>query len=166
MPRFGNALVLPEIATPATPSSGTHALYFKSDGKAYQKDPSGTESLISSGGSGSGPKTLAFKVTGTLSAGTGVTRLYNDTGSTWTINAIRAFVETPPSGGSLVLDVKKNGSTLFTSSPVPTITSGNNTTGKITAIDVTSVLDGDYLTVDITTATSPVANLTLTIVVT
>lgn len=106
-----------------------------------------------------------FKLTGALSVGAGATRLYNDTGATWTISSIRASVETAPSGGSVVVDVNKNGTTLFTTQANrPTITSANTTSGKVTNMDVTTVADGDYLTVDVDTTTVPAAQLTVTVV--
>jgi hypothetical protein len=106
-----------------------------------------------------------FKLSGTLSVGTGATRLYNDTGATWTISSIRATVESAPSGGSVVIDVNKNGTTLFTTQANrPTITTGNLTSGKVTTMDVTTVADGDYLTIDVDTITSPAANLTVIVV--
>ena len=112
-----------------------------------------------------GVKSALFKLSGTLSIGVGATRLYNDSGSTWTISSIRASVETAPSGGTVVIDINKNDTTLFsTQSNRPTIASGNMTSGKVTAIDVTNVADGDYLTVDVDTTTNPAANLTVTVV--
>lgn len=113
------------------------------------------------------PRIALFKVAGTLTTGTGATRFYNDTGKTWTIISIRASVETAPSGGSVVVDVDKNGTTVFTTqSNRPTITTTNTTSGKVTNADITSVADGDYLTVDVDTTTAPAANLTVEIVVT
>lgn len=105
-----------------------------------------------------------FKIAGTLTTGIGVTRLYNDTGTTWTLLSVRASVETAPSGGTVVIDVNKSGTTVFTTQANrPTIASAGSTSGKVTAIDVTSVPDGDYLTVDVDTNTVPAANLTVTI---
>jgi hypothetical protein len=112
------------------------------------------------------PRTAVFKVSGTLSIGVGVTRLYNDTGSTWTIIAVRASVETPPSGGSVVVDVNKNGITIFTTQANrPTVTTLGTTSGKVTNADITSVADGDYLTIDVDTTTAPAAELSVQIVV-
>lgn len=109
-------------------------------------------------------KTATFKL-GTVLIGTGATRLYNDTGGTWTLLSVRASVESAPSGGSVIIDLNKNGTTVFTTQANrPTITSTNLTSGKVTAIDVTSVADGDYLTVDVDTTTSPAAQLTVTVV--
>jgi hypothetical protein len=114
---------------------------------------------------GSSVKEATFKIAGVLTTGVGATKLWNDSGATWTISSIRATVETAPSGGSVVVDVNKNGTTLFTTQGNrPTISTGNTTSGKVTAIDVTSVADGDYLTVDIDTINSPAANLTVTVV--
>jgi hypothetical protein len=117
-------------------------------------------------GTAGGPRTLLFKIAGTLVTGVGATRLYNDTGSSWTVTAIRASVETAPSGGSVVVDVNKNGVTLFTTQANrPTVTTGLLTSGKVTNADVTSVADGDYLSVDVDTITAPAANLTVSVVV-
>jgi hypothetical protein len=123
----------------------------------------GTLDLSAPGGS-SGPKSAIFYVA-VVAVGTGALRLHNDTGATWTLLSIRAEVVTAPSGGSVVVDVNKNGTTVFTTQANrPTITTGNTTSGKVTSMDVTSVADGDYLTVDVDTATSPAARLQVTVV--
>jgi hypothetical protein len=109
--------------------------------------------------------TAAIKYDGTISTGVGATRLYNDTGATWTIYAVRATVETAPTGGQVIVDVNKNGTTIFTTQANrPTIAASGLTSGKVTNMDVTTVADGDYLTVDIDTTTAPAANLTVQIV--
>jgi len=109
---------------------------------------------------------LAIKYAGTFTTGIGATRLYNDTGVTWTIIACRAFVETAPSGGAVTVDVNKNGTTVFTTQANrPSISSGNLTSGKVTNMNVTSVADGDYITVDVDVTTAPAANLTATVTV-
>lgn len=45
-------LRLSQIATPATPPSGSNSLYFKSDNNLYMKNSAGTETQVSGGGSG------------------------------------------------------------------------------------------------------------------
>lgn len=113
-----------------------------------------------------GIRTALFKVPGTLTVVAGTTRLYNDTGLTWTILSVRASVETAPSGGSVIVDVNKNGTTIFTTQANrPTITTGNTTSGKVTNANITSVADGDFMTVDIDATTAPAADMTLTLVV-
>lgn len=147
----------PLDATGASVADGTYALSVV-DGKV--------DGLVAGGGGGGGPKTAVFKLAGLLATGAGATRLYNDTGATWTVVSIRASVETAPSGGSVVIDVNKNGTTLFTTQANrPTIAASGTTSGKVTTMDVTTVADGDYLTVDVDSITSPAANLTVTLVI-
>jgi hypothetical protein len=47
------AMTVPEISAPSTPASGTVHIYAKSDKHLYIKDSTGTETDLSSGGSGS-----------------------------------------------------------------------------------------------------------------
>ena len=95
-------------------------------------------------------KVLPYSFFGTLAVSTGTFRLYNDSGNLWHITSVRATVATPPGGGSIVIDVNKNGSTVFTTQANrPTIAEGQSGTGKVTNMDITQVSDGDYLTVDI-----------------
>lgn len=118
------------------------------------------------GGGSSGPREALFKLSGALFVATGVTRLYNDTGSAWTITSVRASVESPPSGGTVVIDVLVDGVTIFTTQANrPTIAIGAVTSGKVTDMDVTSVPDGSYMTVDVAAADSSAANLTVTMVI-
>lgn len=58
-------LRLPEIATPATPTSGYGVIYFKSDGNAYQKNDSGTESQLGGTVSFTNPTVQRFFGSGT-----------------------------------------------------------------------------------------------------
>lgn len=116
-------------------------------------------------GGGTVVKTATFRVSGLLAVGTGKVKLRNNTGTAWTLLSVQIDVDTAPSGGSVVVDVNKAGTTVFTTQANrPTITTGNTTSTKVTAIDVTSVPDGSYLTVDIDTATSPAAGLQVTVV--
>lgn len=106
---------------------------------------------------------LPFSLPGTVSTGTGTARLYNDTGVALTIRAVRASVGTAPTGASLIVDVKKGGTSIFTSGNRPTVTAGTNTSGKVTAIATTSLGDGEYLTVDCDQVGSTVAGSDLTV---
>lgn len=108
-----------------------------------------------------GAKTIVFKFAGTLVTGVGATRFYNDSGVSWTLRAVRATVETSPSGGAVTVDLNINGTTAFTTQGNRPSIASAGTTNKATAIDVTTVADGDYLTADIDVATAPAANLTV-----
>jgi hypothetical protein len=92
---------------------------------------------------------LALSISGALTVGVGAHRIYNDTGVQLTIRNIRATVGTAPAGASVIVDVNKNGTTLFTTqSNRPTIAAGTNTI-KRTNMDVTTINDGEYITVDV-----------------
>lgn len=116
-----------------------------------------------------GPQTLTYSISGRLEVGTGTFRIYNDTGRTWTILAVRVTVGTAPTGGStgVRVDVNKNGSSIFgSSSAQPTIAPGTNT-AKVTSFATDTVADGDYLTVDVDNvgSTNPGEDLVVQVVV-
>jgi hypothetical protein len=91
-----------------------------------------------------------FSATSTLIVEAGVHRLYNDSGSAWTISGIRASVGTAPVGSSILVDVNVNGTTIFTTQGNrPAIAAASNTSGKVTNMDVTTIANGQYVTIDI-----------------
>ncbi len=109
-------------------------------------------------------RTHIFSNTGTLSASGGTHRLYNDSGSTWTIQGVRASVGIAPTGASILVDVNINGATIFTTQANrPAVAVGSNTSGKVTNMNVTTIVDGAYLTVDIDQTGSIVAGSNLTV---
>lgn len=138
-----------------------------STGPAGAAGPAGAPGAAGAAGA-TGPaaqRTTVYKLA-TVAVGAGTTRLYNDTSAAWTILSVRATVETPPSGGTVVVDVNKNGTTIFTTQANrPSIAAAGATSGKVTSMNVTSVAPGDYLTIDVDTATAPAAMLTVTVVV-
>lgn len=105
-----------------------------------------------------------FSKTGALTTSTGVARIPIK-GGTFNIQSVAAMVNTAPGGASIILDVKKNGVTIFgTAGNRPTIAAGS-TSATVGANSVTSVTDGDYLTVDIVQVGSTTAGSDLTLVV-
>lgn len=109
-------------------------------------------------------RTYAFSNTGTLSATGGTHRLYNDTGATWTIQSVRVSVGTAPTGASILIDINVDGTTIFTTQANrPTIAASANTSGKVTNMNVTTVADGAYLTVDVDQTGSIVAGSDLSV---
>lgn len=79
------------------------------------------------------------------------------------ITAIRVSVDTPPTGGDIIVDVNKNGSSLYTTQlNRPTIPAGQNTV-LATLPDTVGLLEGDYLTMDIDQigSTNPGKDLTV-----
>lgn len=104
---------------------------------------------------------------GAVSAGAGTARLYNDTTMTLTIAGVRASVGTAPTGTPLIVDVHRNGTTIFpTQANRPTVAVGANTSGLVTTAEVTALNPGDYITVDVDQAGTGAQNLTVQILVT
>lgn len=84
---------------------------------------------------------------GALTAVAGSMRLYVP----WacTVTAVRASVGVAPTGASLIVDVNKNGTTIFsTQANRPTITA-TNFTDLTNTPDVTAIAADDYITVDV-----------------
>jgi hypothetical protein len=80
-----------------------------------------------------------------------------------TITNVIVSVGTAPTGASLIVDVNKNGTTIFTTQANrPTIAAaGNADTSSVPA--VTSLTSSDYLTVDIDQVGSTVKGSDLTV---
>ena len=105
-----------------------------------------------------------FSQAGTLAVKVGTSR-YPVKGGTFQIQTIAAMVDTAPTGAAVIIDVNKNGASLYgTQANRPTIAAGSNgaTVGAHTA---TTVTDGDYLTVDIDQVGSTVAGADLVVVI-
>jgi hypothetical protein len=110
------------------------------------------------------PVTHTFSHTGAVTVKTGTHRLYNDTGSNLSILLVRAVVGTAPTGASLIVDVHKNDTTIFTTqSNRPTITASSFTDTSVPAVALWSA--GEYLTVDIDQVGSTVAGSDLVVTV-
>jgi hypothetical protein len=99
-----------------------------------------------------------------LATGTGAQRFYSPYACT--IVQVRANVVTAPTGASLIVDVNKNGTTIYgTQSARPTI-AASSVTAVGGAPTVTTLAAGDYLTIDIDQIGSTVAGGILTVQVT
>ncbi len=132
-------------------------------GASGPQGPAGANGTNGSNGA-VGPAFLLSSVSGTLVAGVSTARFYNDTGRTLTIAAVRATVGTSPTGAAVIVDVNKNGSTIFTTQANrPTVAISGVTSGKVTSMNVTTLADGDYLTCDVDQIGSTVAGANLTV---
>lgn len=107
-----------------------------------------------------------FTVERTLEVVSGEVRIGNHTGRTLTISAVYLDVSTAPASQAIIVDIHKNGTTIFTNQVNrPQIAAGANT-GNTTTIDAPSWANGDYLTMDIDQVGVGTAgeNLTATVV--
>jgi hypothetical protein len=106
----------------------------------------------------------AFSATGILSVGSGSFRLPFTRSAT--IDAIVAAVSTAPTGASILIDVNKNGTTIFTNQANrPSIAASAFQSSIVTNHDVTSIAAGDYLTIDVDQIGSTIPGSNLTVVV-
>lgn len=107
---------------------------------------------------------FAMSVAGSVAVGAGTHRIYNDTGVGLTIRSVRASVGTAPVGAAIRVDVNVNGTSIFTTQGNrPSIAAGSNTSGRVENMDVTSLPDGGYLTVDVDAIGSTTAGSDLTV---
>ena len=104
-----------------------------------------------------------FTQQGVLATGTGVSKL------PFTMNAsivsVLLAVDTSPTGAALIVDVNKNGTTIFTTQANrPTVPDADaDGVGAEATPDVTSITAGEYLTVDIDQVGSTVAGSDLVV---
>lgn len=103
-----------------------------------------------------------FTMEGTLETKIGTLRWRTNGGCT--IEGVLAVVGTAPTDDDIIVDVNKNGSTLF-SSGKPTIADGDTNSGSISVPSSPNLVDGDEITVDIDQvgSTDPGSDLTVEI---
>lgn len=104
-----------------------------------------------------------FSVPGTLTVQTGKSRIYLE--GNYVFETARASVNTANTGATVLVDINKNGTTIYTTqSARPTIAiSGNTATGNSPA--VTTFASGDYITVDVDQIGSTIAGADLTVTI-
>lgn len=107
---------------------------------------------------------VTFSYPGAVTVISGTARLYNDTGQSRTIASVRASAGTAPTGTALIVDVRKNGTSIFPTTPRPQISVGANTGTAVP--DTTTWAAGEYLSVDVVQVGSSVAGSDLTVTVT
>lgn len=104
-----------------------------------------------------------FSVTGAVAVATGKSRIYLE--DAYVVETVRAAVHTAPTGAALVVDLNKNGTTIYTDQGKrPSIAAGTNTDAGDPP-DVTALAAGDYLTVDVDQVGSTASGADLTVTV-
>jgi hypothetical protein len=108
------------------------------------------------------PVGAPFTRQGQLSVTTGVSRFTAD--DYYQLSSVRATVNTAPAGAAVVVDVLKNGSTVFTTTGNrPSIAAGATTAVSAAPPDLLFVVPGDYLTVNVAQVGSAVPGSDLTV---
>ena len=115
-----------------------------------------------SGGAATSP--IVFSYSGAATTGSGTLRY--PIALPAAIHGVLVTAGTAPTGASLILDVNKNGTTIFTTQANrPTISAGSQAS-SIATPDITSVATNDYITVDIDQIGSSVAGSDLVVIIT
>lgn len=109
------------------------------------------------------PKAFVWTITGNATTGTSVTPVLVATGSLtltkWYLN-----VKTAPTGASLIIDINKNGTSIWNTNTGnrPTLAAGD-TADSGTSFDTTTLAEGDILTVDVDQVGSTVSGSDITL---
>ena len=102
---------------------------------------------------------------GSLAVETGTFRWYNKTGNSRTIIGVYSAVGTAPTGATLICDVHKDGTTIFTTQANRPTIAASGFVSDLETPDVTAWADGSYLTFDVDQVGSTVAGSDLVITV-
>lgn len=106
------------------------------------------------GGSGSAPPATdyhqaIFTLDGALQLSVGSLKIRNLMNRTLNISRVYCDVGTAPTGSNIIIDINKNGTTIFTDQSNRPVILNGTTSGETTNINVSSWFDGEYLTMDI-----------------
>jgi hypothetical protein len=146
----------------AAPHSGHEQTANKDQASGYAGLSAGSKLAASQMPTAKIKTTLSFAVTGTLTTGTNKAPTLLAP-CTLTITKVKLVVKTAPTGAAIIVDVNKNGTTIFTNQANrPQIAIGE-TTGDSGTPDVTSLAEGDKLTIDIDQIGSTIAGADLTV---
>ena len=154
------------IKRPTTGMSAALTLHlppsYGSAGQFLQSDGAGNTTWASAGGGGGTTVYRGFGLVGQVVTGASVSLpiLIRAAG---TIQSVKAYCRTAPLGGSVDLDVKKNGVTIFSALPSIAASANLSSTGTLS---VTSAAADDILELDITNnASTNAENLTVVIAI-
>lgn len=143
---MNNGILMTERSAPSTPSTNQLFLYVKDKAGVsalYALNDAGTEFEL-----GSDTLVFSFPITGKLVVGTNLTNVLIAP-KALTINKAFAYVKTAPTGASLIIDINKNGSTIWSTQANRLTIAAAAQTGSQTSFDVTALAEGDILTLDI-----------------
>jgi len=87
-----------------------------------------------------------FTVDGALIVEDNPLKIYNNTGMDLTITRVHLAVDTAPTGAAIIVDIHKNGTTIFTNPAHRAQIAAGATNGETTDIDVATWTAGEYLT--------------------
>jgi len=143
-------------------SADETVLYCEQDEQTVVIEHGSKGPVGATGATGIGVSFQSFSAPGTLSIKTGKGRFYAP--ADFDITGVTVACGTTPVGQSIVVDINKNGSTIYTNQAArPTIFAGNYY-ALATTPNITSISAGDYITVDIDQVGLSFAGSDLTVV--
>jgi hypothetical protein len=162
-PLGGDTIVVQNVtmnvlaSDPSVPT-GT-SVYYNKNGKPKFKDgDTGTDYLLA------GRQTV-FTHSGDVETGTGALKIPNLLGLTLFISKVQLMVGTAPTGAAIIVDIHKDGTTIFTNQANRPQIADGATSGNTTTIDDDEWADGEYLTMDIDQIGSGTAGANLTVII-
>jgi len=151
---------LEERASPATPVANKIHVYGKDKSgisTLYAINDAGTDFEISERHT-----TFVFTYPGTVIVDTNVCPILVATRAL-TIEKVYANIKTAPTGANIVIDINKNATTIWSTQANRLTILAGALSGTQDAFNVTSLVEGDLLTIDVDTAGSTIAGEDLTI---
>jgi len=144
------------------PHSGHEATANKDQANGYAGLSASSKLAASQMPAGKVKTTLSFAVTGTLTTGTDKAPTLVAP-CTLTITKVKLVVKTAPTGAAIIVDVNKNGTTIFTTQANRPQIADGATQGDSGTPDVTSLAEGDKITIDCDQVGSGTAGADLTV---
>lgn len=158
---MANGVELTERSDPSTPGANKVHL--------YAKDKSGVPTLYAINDAGTvyelseGRPTFLFTIEGSLVASTNLTPLLLAHRALTIVKAYAA-VKTAPTGADLIIDINKNGTSIWATTQANRLKIlANATTGQQTSFDTTTLTEADQLTLDIDQIGSTISGSDLTV---
>lgn len=108
-------------------------------------------------------RAFSWYISGTLTTGTNYGARYI-VPQAMTIVKCWLIVRTACTGAAILIDINKNGTTIWSTQGNRATIAATGTTGNTTTFDVTALVAGDYLDLDIDQVGSTVAGVDLTVV--
>ena len=145
------------LANTYTGWSGSDTFTNCTDIRYADRTATATSAGLAPAGSKLYRRSVDYSIGKVLVAETDVFRWYNKTGQTLTIDKVffslgtvgTVSTSSPISGKAVVVDVNKNGTTIFTTQANRPAVNTSANLSSTTAPDVTTLADGDYLTFDV-----------------
>lgn len=148
---------LKEVSDPSTPGSGYAKIYAKTTGAHFIGDD-GIVHLLSA-------RQVILTVEGQLSVGANPLKIPNILGLPLFISQVYLIVDTAPTGAAIIVDVHKDGVTIFTVQANRPQIAAAAYSGNTTTIDDDEWANGEYLTMEIDQVGSTIAGSDLTVVI-